>query len=141
VNRWERSAHGEDQLGNPQPPRNGWISRDVAYYTAGSYLGQGLIEAAKAKSSAEWSAALKNFSMALAVFRSDDEIRSMALLGAAEATSMLAEANAGKPEVAANYAKLAEKYLMELTSQLPKTASAQSESVGEIEKRVAKLKK
>lgn len=137
VRAWE-GAHNVD---NPAPPRNNWINPDVAYLTAGSYVGQGMVDAARAKSIPEWSSALTNFSTGLSVFRGDDEIRSMALLGAANAAANLAELNASKPEVASNYAKLAEKYASELTSQLPKSKAAQDELIAEIEKRVTKYKK
>lgn len=140
TNNWER-AHSDDAVKSGQPPQNNWITPDIAYVTAGSYVGLGLVEQATAKSNADWASALTHFSTALSVFHSDDEIRSMALLGAANSASMLAEVNTSKADVAAIYAKLAEKYLMELTLQLPKSVAAHSESVPEIQKRFIKHKK
>lgn len=137
---WE-AGHGDTAMDNPAPPRANWITPDTAYFTAGCYVGQGLVDAAKAKTASDWSNALTNFSTALAVFRSDDEIRSMALLGAARSSSMLAELNGSKADTASNYATLAEKYLSELTTQLPKTKAAADEGLPEIEKRITKFKK
>jgi tetratricopeptide (TPR) repeat protein len=136
---WE-AAHQTSSLQNPTPPRANWLNADVAYLTAGSYVGQGLVDSARAKTNNDWASALTNFSMALAVFRADDEIRSMALLGAANAASRLAELNGTKAEVASTYAKLAEKYLSELVSQLSKTKAANDALVPEIEKRITQFK-
>ncbi|MBX3473407.1 MAG: hypothetical protein KF754_03425 [Planctomycetes bacterium] len=135
-----RAWEGGHDITNAAPPRNNWINPDVAYLTAGSYLGQGMVDAARAKSIPEWSVALSNFSTALSVFRADDEIRSMALLGAANAASTLAELNGQKADVANNYARLAEKYQSELLQQLPKSKAASDEKLVEIEKRITKFK-
>jgi len=136
IRAWEQ-GHNVD---NAAPPRNNWITPDLAYFTAGCYVGKGLVDSATAKTANEWAGALVNFSTALSVFRADDEIRSMALLGAAKAASMLAELNKSKKDVANINATLAEKYLSELTSQLPKTKAAGDESIVEIEKRITQYK-
>jgi len=141
ISRWEAGAHSEDSVSNPKPPQAGWISADIAYLTAGSYVGQGMIDAARANRAEDWASALTNFSMALAVFRSDEEVRGMALLGAAHASSMLAQVNAAKPDVANLHARLAEKYLTELTTEVSRASSTRSEAIPEIEARIAKFKK
>jgi hypothetical protein len=118
------------------PPKNDWINPDIAYLTAGSFLGQGLVTAATAKKSEEWAEALESFSTSLSVFNADDEIRSKALLGAANASSKLAELAKAEKVVAQNYAVLAEKYLSELTSLLAKTKAAEDESIAGIRKTI-----
>jgi len=141
---FEATRAWEDQYGKVDaaaPPRTNWINPDTAYFTAGCYVGQGLIDAAKAKTTSDWASALSNFSQALAVFRSDDEVRSKALLGAALAASKLAELTKGNVDTASTYAKLAEKYLTELTSQLPKTKAAEDDSLAAIETRIKTYKK
>jgi hypothetical protein len=116
------------------PPSNDWINPDRAYLTAGSFLGQGLVVAATAKKVEEWAEALEHFSTSLAIFNADDEVRSKALLGAANASAKLAELGKAEKIVAQNYAVLAEKYLSELTSLLPKTKAAEDESIAGIQK-------
>ncbi|MCA8915270.1 MAG: hypothetical protein KDB90_07650 [Planctomycetes bacterium] len=133
--------------GRSWQPRPEWISSDLAYLTAGSFLGQGLVTAATAKKAEDWAEALENFSESLSIFNADDEIRSKALLGAANACAQLAELNKGvlvevkrndKTEKVAlsseNYAKLADKYVSELTSLLGKTKAAEDESLPGIQK-------
>lgn len=126
-------------------PRNNWIDADTAYLTAGSYLGQGLVKAADARRADDWAEALKLFSTSLSIFNADDEIRSMALLGAANAAAQLAELNkdvlrkdsrSGEmvPRTSDNYARLAEKYLSELTTLLPKSKAAEDDSIPAIQK-------
>lgn len=123
-----------------QPPRNDWINTDVAYLTAGSYVGMGQVKAAGAKKAEDWSEALQNFSTSLAIFNADDEIRSLALLGAANAAAQLAELNKTAQVTASNYAKLADKYLSELTQLLPKTKAANDDSLPAIQKIITKYK-
>lgn len=118
----------------PSPPRNDWINQDVAYLTAGSYVGMGMVQAAGAKKTEDWAEALENFSTSLAIFNADDDIRSLALLGAANAAAKLAELNKSNGTVASTYAKLADKYLSELTQLLPKSKSANDESIPGIQK-------
>ena len=132
VKKWEAVYRGRASA-----PASGWISRDVAYLTAGSYIGSGLIavEEAKVRNAADkWSEALKNFSAALAIFRGDDELRSMALLHSAQASSELAKLNGRKKEVAGNHARRAEKYVTELKELLPKSKAAESPLIDEINK-------
>lgn len=129
VQSWE-AAHNTRRLGEP---RN-WISVDQAYLAAGSYVGLGMVAAAGARDSAGWSQALQNFSAALAIFQSDDEIRGMALLGAAEASAKLAELSKANKTASVNHARLAEKYLAELLNLLPRTPAAEDESIPEINK-------
>ena len=118
------------------PPANNWINPDTAYLTAGSFVGEGLVKAAGAKKSEDWAEALESFSTSLAIFNADDEIRSMALLGAANASAKLAELNKAEKAVAKNYAVLAEKYLSELTSLLAKTVAADDDSIPGIQKTI-----
>lgn len=129
IQSWE-SAHNTNRL---EAPRN-WISVDQAYMAAGSYVGIGMVAAAGARDSAGWADALKHFSAALAIFHSDDEIRGMALLGAAEASAKLAELTKETKPVSVNHARLAEKYLAELLNLLPRTPAAEDEAVPEINK-------
>lgn len=144
VRKWESDHKSPDR---PWQPSNNWIDTDTAYLTAGSYLGQGLVKAADAKRTDDWGEALQLFSTSLSIFNADEEIRSMALLGAANAAAQLAELNKSvmreitennkKVKVALtsdNYAKLAEKYLSELTTLLPKTSAAEDASIPEIQK-------
>jgi hypothetical protein len=143
IKQWE-SGYKDDRSAPPTPD---WINPDKAYLTAGCYVGRGLVESTAASKVEDWAEAYENFSLALAVFSSDDEIRSMALLGAAKACSKLAELNKdNKVEVekgtktsmeavaSASYALLAEKYLAELTTLLPKTRAAEDESIAGIRK-------
>ncbi len=116
--------------------RTGWVSADDTYFTAGCYVGQGMAEAASARGAAEWTRALQNFSTSLSIFRSDEEIRTMGLLGAAEAASKLAELSSSNAVAATNYAKLGEKYLAELLNLYPKSRAAEDEKVTEIQKRI-----
>jgi hypothetical protein len=118
------------------PPRTDWINPDVAYLTAGSYVGMGQVKAASAKRAEDWAEALQNFSTSLAVFNADDELRSLALLGAAKAAAQLAEMNKANNVTSANYAKLADKYLAELIQLLPKTKAASDESLPAIQKTI-----
>ena len=128
-------------------PRNDWITSDLAYLTSGAYLGQGLVTAASAKKADDWAEALENFSTSLSLFNADSEIRSKALLGAANACAQLAVLNKDvlidtkrnekmvkAPVTSENYAKLADKYLAELTSVLGKTKAAEDESLPGIQK-------
>jgi tetratricopeptide (TPR) repeat protein len=139
---WVRD-HSND-VNRPWQPRNDWIEPDKAYLTAGSFLGQGLVKAADARRVEDWAEALQNFSTSLAIFNSDDEIRSMALLGAANAAAQLAELNKDKKRedkrsgkmvatTSDNYARLAEKYLSELTTLLPKSKAADDSSIPDIQ--------
>jgi hypothetical protein len=135
IRRWEDAHSGRARAGQ------GWVNSDEAYLTSGSYVGQGLHEAAGAKSAAEWTVALKNFSMALAIFHTDDEIRSMALIGAAQASAKLAELAKSNPVAASANAKLAEKYLAELQNLYPKTRAASDEAIPAIQKIITTYKK
>ncbi|MCB9894666.1 MAG: hypothetical protein H6839_09465 [Planctomycetes bacterium] len=145
VKNW-KEAH-KPNPDRPWQPRADWISPDLAYLTAGSYLGQGLVNAATAKKAEEWAEALENFSTSLSLFNADDEIRSKALLGAANACAQLAELNKGElvevkrndrmvkvALISENYARLADKYVSELTSLLGKTKAAEDESLPGIQK-------
>ena len=119
-------------------PRTGWIDSDVAYLTSGSYVGVGLVISSRAGKDAEkWAKALRNFSASLAVFSADSELRSMGLLGAANASAQLAR-SVKEAKIAARHAKMAEKYLAELQSTLPKTRAASDESISDIEKLIRK---
>jgi hypothetical protein len=138
INAWERSWN--DRAEAPTA-REGWIKEDQSYLAAGSYVGQGLAEAANAKAAPEWAKALSNFSMALSIFHADDEIRSMALLGAANASAQLAELNKSSATVASTHAKLAEKYLAELQNIFPKSKAAGDESVPKIQALIQTHKK
>ncbi|MBZ0135894.1 MAG: hypothetical protein K8I27_05935 [Planctomycetes bacterium] len=138
-----RSWESDHKVDRPWQPRNDWIDRDVAYLAAGSYLGQGLVKATDAKRVEDWAEALTSFSTSLSIFNADDEIRSMALLGAANASAQLAEMNKDKlradksgkqvPMTSDNYARLAEKYLSELTTVLPKSKAAEDKSIPDIQ--------
>ncbi len=134
IRKWEEAYQGRTR-------GEGWIGSDEAYLTSGSYVGQGLHEAAGAKSAAEWTVALKNFSMALAIFHTDEEIRSMALIGAAQAAAQLAELAKSNAVAASANAKLAEKYLAELQNLYPKTRAASDEGIRAIQKIIATYKK
>ena len=148
VNKWEDEHKKPDRAWQP---RNDWIDPDRAYLTAGSYVGQGLVKAEGAKRVDDWAEALQLFSTSLSIFNADDEIRSMALLGAANAAAQLAELNQdvlredkdGKKvaKTSDNYATLAEKYLSELTNLLPKTKAAEDESIPEIQKLISKYQR
>lgn len=141
VRKWESDHKKPDR---PWQPSKNWIDQDTAYLTAGSYLGQGLVKAEDAKRADDWAEAYLLFSTSLSIFNADDEIRSMALLGAANAAAQLAELNKGNlrkdkdgkmiAKTSDNYAKLAEKYLSELTTLLPKTKAADDESIPDIQK-------
>lgn len=137
THKWE-SAHNTRSAA---VPRGDWINADEAYMAAGSYVGQGLVKSADAKNANDWAEALKNFSMALSIFQSDDEIRSMALLGAATACAKMADLNKATETVASNHAKLAEKYLAELLNLLPKSRAAEDDSVTQIQQVITKYKK
>ncbi|MEZ5992418.1 MAG: hypothetical protein R3E76_08695 [Planctomycetota bacterium] len=126
--------------GRAWQPKTGWIDQDLAYLTAGSFVGMGLVQSAKAKRTDDWAEAYESFTISLSLFNADDEIRSKALLGAANACAQLADLNSGKPVQAAVYAKLSEKYLSELTTLLPKTKAADDESIPGIQKIVNKYK-
>lgn len=135
--RWE-AGHNHQR---PQPPRADWLNADEAYMAAGSYLGLGLVKAHEAKTVADWSDALRNYSMSLSIFSADDEIRSMALLGAARACAELAELGKANETTASNHAKLGEKYLAELLNLMPKSRAAEDESVGGIQQKITRYKK
>jgi hypothetical protein len=98
-------------------------------------------EAANARGASDWTQALKNFSMALAIFHTDDQIRSMALIGAAGAAANLAELAKANPAAASAQAKLAEKYLVELQNLFPKTRAASDEAIPGIKKTINTYKK
>jgi hypothetical protein len=132
IKNWER---GQNAAGT-SPPSKDWLAPDEAYLTAGSYLGQGLVEAATARGADDWAKALMNFSTSLAIFNADNEIRSKALLGAANACAKLAEAAKGDKAAARNHATLAEKDLAELTSLFGKSAAADDDLVPEIQKTI-----
>lgn len=144
---WERAHVSADVIKSgrmPPPPANDWINPDVAYLAAGSYLGQGHVEAAKARRSknvVDWTKAYQNYSMSLSIFIADDEIRGYALLGAAVACSELAELKKGKASEASNYATLAEAYSAELTSLHPKGRAAEDDALITVAERVKKYKK
>lgn len=142
--KWDNEHQGPER---PWQPKNDWIDPDVAYLTAGSFVGMGLVTASKARKTEDWAEALEYFSTSLSIFNADDEIRSKALLGAANAAAQLAELNKDvkidvkkgeKTEKVAmtseNYAKLSEKYLSELTTLLPKSKAAEDESIPDIQK-------
>jgi tetratricopeptide (TPR) repeat protein len=131
INRWEQ-GHRRN-LNQMRPPARGWISPDEAFAVAGSYVGQGLVEASNARDSQGWARSLRSYSIALSMFESGPEVRSLALLGAAKAASKLAERNAGESVVAHNYAILAEKYLNELTTLYGSTRPARDKSISEIQ--------
>lgn len=144
---WERAHLSPDTIRPdrlPPPPANDWITPDVAYLAAGSYLGQGRIETSKArksKNATDWTKAYQNYSTSMSIFMSDEGLRSQALLGAAEACAQLAELKKGKAVDASNYAKLAEKYLAELTTLYPKSKAADSSLLPEITATVKKYVK
>lgn len=135
--KWEQGQNAE----RPSPPRPDWLNPDEAYMTAGSYLGQGMVKASEAKNLNDWSEALRNYSMSLSIFRADEEIRSMALLGAARACAELAELSKANETAASNHAKLGEKYLAELLNLLPKSRAAEDESIAGIQQKITKYKK
>ncbi|MCA8910988.1 MAG: hypothetical protein KDB82_04750 [Planctomycetes bacterium] len=150
--KWE-ADHTDGIKTRAWQPRANWIDPDVAYLTAGSYVGMGLVEALKAKRTDDWAEALEYFSTSLSIFNADDEIRSMALLGAANAAAQLAELNKDnkidvkvgdktvkKAVTAETYAKLSEKYLSELTTLLPKSKAAEDESIPDIQKIINEYK-
>jgi hypothetical protein len=144
---WER-AHLSPELIRPDrlpaPPANDWITPDVAYLAAGSYLGQGRIDSSKArksKNAADWTKAYQNYSTSMSIFMSDEGLRSQALLGAAEACAQLAELKRATAIEASNYAKLAEKYVAELTTLYPKSKAAETGPLPEITATVKKYKK
>jgi tetratricopeptide (TPR) repeat protein len=133
IRNWENN-HNAQRASEPRD----WMSSDLAYETAGSYVGQGMVEAAGARDAEGWSRALRSFSMALAIFQADEEIRSMALLGAANASARLADLNAASPQVANNHARLADRYLSELVNLMPSSRAARDKLVGEIRDLVSK---
>jgi len=118
------------------PPRAEWINPDEAFVVAGSYVGMGMVEAAGARNVNDWARALRAYSLALAMFDSGQEIRSLALLGAAQASAKLAELNASSAKVADNYARLAEKYLNELQTLIPNSRAASDESIPEVSRAI-----
>lgn len=138
IRNWENAEVDPNRVERAAPPVRDWINSDVAYLTAGSYTGQGMVLAYEARSRDDWSEAYENFSKALSIFTGDDEIRSMALLGAANACAQLADQSSGNETAASVYAKLAEKYLSELITLLPKTKAAEDESIPDIQKLITK---
>lgn len=132
IKNWKAGQNAQ----NTSPPARDWLAPDEAYLTAGSFLGQGLVESAGARSAEDWAKALENFSTSLSIFNADNEIRSKALLGAANACAKLAEASKADKAAAKNHATLAEKYLAELTSLLSKTLAAEDDSIPEIQKTI-----
>lgn len=140
VRNWE-TAHLDpdfDDLSRGSPPRPGWMDEDAVYLTSGSYIGQGMAAAAEARTARDWAEALERFSMGLSLFNADDELRSIGLLGAANAAANLADVNSGDERLATIYAKLASKYLDELTTLLPNTRAAKdTEAVEEIREAIA----
>ena len=145
VNNWN-NARG---LGVKNPPRGDWLTADTAYLTAGSFVGVGMVKAIDARRVEQWADALEHFSTALSIFASDDEIRSMALLGAANAAAQLAELNkdrktdvkgVSKALIAENYAKLSEKYVSELQTLFGRTKAAESETLESIQATINKYK-
>lgn len=142
IREWE-AAYGPAHDPNTNPPafKPNWITPDVSYRAAGAYVGQGMVEAAQARNSQQWGKALKNFCSSLAIFAADDEIRSMALLGASNAAAQLAEQSKGNAVVASNYAKLAEKYLAELTGLYGKSKAAEDDQVAVIQAHIRTYKK
>jgi hypothetical protein len=131
IRAWEqRHVRVVDRM---REPANGWADPDDAFLAAGSYVGQGMVEAAGARNSSDWARSLRNYSMALSIFHSGREIRSLALLGAAEAAAKLAELSNRDERMADNYALLAEKYLHELRTLMPNSRAAADESIPDIE--------
>jgi hypothetical protein len=128
---WEQ-AHRRD-LTQMRPPARNWISPDEAFAVAGAYVGQGMVEANSARDAEGWARALRSNSQALSMFEAGPEIRSLALLGAANAAAKLAELNAANETIANTYAVLAEKYLNELTSLYGSTRPASDKSISDIE--------
>ncbi|MCC6465640.1 MAG: hypothetical protein IT463_09905 [Planctomycetes bacterium] len=142
IREWE-AAYGPAHDPNTNPPafKPNWITPDISYRAAGAYVGQGMVEAAQARNSQQWAKALKNFCTSLAIFDADDEIRSMGLLGAANAAAQLAEQSKGNAVVASNYAKLAEKYLAELTGLFGKSKAAEDDQIAVIQSHIRTYKK
>lgn len=133
IKEWE-SGHKE----RGSAPTRDWLDPEFAYKVAGSYLGQGMVDAAEAIEDGDdietWTEAMKNFSAALSVFVTDRELRSMILIEAAYASAKLAKLSEDK-KVKKNYGDTAGHYLKELLTALKDTkAAGDTKRIKEIEK-------
>ncbi|MHC4841977.1 MAG: tetratricopeptide repeat protein [Planctomycetota bacterium] len=113
IRAWETVENFEKA---PKAPKKNWIGSDLAYETAGAYVGQGLVilkDAEKSKKAEDYTKALDSFAKSVSLFNADDEIRSMALLGAARASQLLA-GKAKSDSAKGMYGKWTARYVMEL---------------------------
>lgn len=113
IKAWENQTKNQDKPKQAKPPKKGWINKDVAYETAGAYVGQGLVLLKDGNKTEDYTKALEAFSRSIALFNADDTIRSMAILGAARASQLLHDA-AKKKSAKEMYGKWAARYILEL---------------------------
>ncbi|MEE9311632.1 MAG: hypothetical protein V3V10_04390 [Planctomycetota bacterium] len=111
IKAWENQTKNQEK--SPKPPKKGWINKDVAYETAGAYVGQGLVLLKDGDKTEDYTEALEMFSKSIALFNADDTIRSKAILGAARASQLLHDA-AKKKSAKEMYGKWAARYILEL---------------------------
>lgn len=140
VNTWESARR------SPNAPMHEWINPDKAFSVAGSYLGMGMVESARARdnanaSSDDWGKALNYYSNAIALFSAGDGLRARCLLLAAEACSKMGEIALKKKDngLARRHGETASGYLFELSENLKTTDAAQDADLGAIRTSVDKL--